>query len=243
MKRWRIVLIIILAVCCLVNSLIYFYGQGIVHINYPSTKKYPIRGVDVSNHQGKIDWEKLVSQNVSFAFIKATEGSTFVDPYFSENWKNAEKNNIRIGAYHFFSFDSAGEKQAESFCRNVTKVDNMLPPVVDVEYYGQYKKVEDIDIPKAKKELQILLNKLEEQYDMKPIIYCGFLYESIVKDDFEDYDLWYGLVFNPLFDKDKSVFWQYSQNHILQGYSGNEKLIDMNIFMGSKEEFEVYPEK
>ena len=61
--------------------------------------------------------------------------------------------------------------------------------------------------------------------------------------DFEDYDLWYGLVFNPLFDKDKSVFWQYSQNHILQGYSGNEKLIDMNIFMGSKEEFEVYPEK
>jgi lysozyme len=219
------------------------YNQGVIHINYPNREKYPIVGVDVSNHQGKIDWETLVTQDISFAFIKATEGSSYVDPWFNQNWKEAAKTGIRVGAYHFFSFDSAGEKQATLFCKNVPQVDNMLPPVVDVEYYGKYQSEEDIDIPKAKQELRILVDALETEYGMKPIIYCGFLYDAIYKDDFEDCDLWYGLIFNPTFNKEKSAFWQYSQNHILEGYSGKEKLIDMNAFMGSREEFDTYLSK
>jgi hypothetical protein len=51
------------------------------------------------------------------------------------------------------------------------------------------------------------------------------------------------LVKNGIMDKKNSVFWQYSQNQILDGYSGPEKLIDMNVFMGTEEEFENYPNK
>jgi|GEM_PF-5758884 len=47
---------------------------------------YPVRGVDVSSYQGDIDWEILSEQNIHFAFIKATEGSSFVDEYFETNY-------------------------------------------------------------------------------------------------------------------------------------------------------------
>lgn len=60
----------------LLNSLVW---RGIILLNNPSGKTYPVRGVDVSHYQGEIDWEILSSQNVDFAFIKATEGSTFTD--------------------------------------------------------------------------------------------------------------------------------------------------------------------
>ena len=62
-----------------ITSLFYF---GIWHFNNPSSTQYPVRGVDVSSYQGNIDWAVLSKQNISFAFIKATEGSSFVDKYF-----------------------------------------------------------------------------------------------------------------------------------------------------------------
>ena len=93
-------------------------------------------GIDVSYHQGDIDWETLSRQGIDFAFIKATEGSGYADTYFRNNYKNAADTDIRIGAYHFFSFDSPGKTQAENFIRTVPVTDDMLPPVIDLEYYG-----------------------------------------------------------------------------------------------------------
>lgn len=243
-KVFKKILITILMLMPIILGTIYLYDCGIIHINYPNTEKYPVRGVDVSNWQGTVSWKGLAEMGIRFAFIKSTEGSTYVDPCFDYNWENAYKTGLRVGAYHFFSFDSAGETQAELFCKTVKQVDNMLPPVIDVEFYGKYKKAEDIDIVKAKKELRILIDILEKEYGMKPLIYCGFLYDEIIKDDFQDCDLWYGLIFNPTFDiKGKSTFWQYSQNHMFRYYNGKEKFIDMNVFMGSEEEFAKYPTK
>lgn len=91
----------------------YLVFQGIFIPNQISADKYEIKGVDVASYQGDIDWRELEKQNMRFAFIKATEGSAFVDKYFSKNWTNANKTGMRVGAYHFFSFDSKGETQAE----------------------------------------------------------------------------------------------------------------------------------
>ena len=107
---------------------------GVLHINNPDPEKYPVVGVDVSSYQGTIDWKTLASQNVSFAFIKATEGSSTIDAYFEKNWAGASETNLRIGAYHFFSFESPGETQADLFCSTVTLVDNMLPPRVQFSF-------------------------------------------------------------------------------------------------------------
>ena len=124
----------------LLGILFFLLWNGIILLNNPSMTEYPVRGVDVSSYQGEIDWKTLSSQNLSFAFIKATEGSSFVDPCFDYNYEKAQKTDLRIGAYHFFSYDSSGEDQAENFISTVSKIDNMLPPVIDLEFYGDKEK-------------------------------------------------------------------------------------------------------
>ena len=114
--------------------------KGKIILNHPSGKEYPVRGVDVSAYQGEIDWDVLEKQEIDFAFVKATEGSSFVDRRFIQNYEEARKTDLRIGAYHFFSFDSSGKTQAENFIKNVPVDDEMLPPVVDFEFYGDKEK-------------------------------------------------------------------------------------------------------
>ena len=99
---------------------------------------YPVKGVDVSEHQKDIDWKGLASEDISFAFIKATEGSSYVDKRFEENWKHANRTDLKVGAYHFMSYDTPGKSQAENFIKQVHWRFGMLPPVVDVEFYGDY---------------------------------------------------------------------------------------------------------
>lgn len=63
--------------------------------------------------------ESLLKQGIEFAFIKATEGSSFIDEKFNINYQNASKTNLKIGAYHFFSYDSEGSTQADNFIRTI----------------------------------------------------------------------------------------------------------------------------
>ncbi|MBD8729480.1 hypothetical protein IFT45_16230, partial [Frigoribacterium sp. CFBP 13707] len=48
--------------------------------------RYPVQGVDVSAYQGTINWDVLAEEDIDFAWIKATEGSSYQDPRFDDNW-------------------------------------------------------------------------------------------------------------------------------------------------------------
>ena len=134
-KGIKIVLIIFSVLLMVSISIGIMLWNGIIFLNNPSKEEYPVRGVDVSSYQGEIDWKTLSEQDIQFAFIKVTEGSSFTDPNFAENYSNAQKTKLRIGAYHFFSYDSSGKTQAENFIKTVPISDNMLPPVVTGEYF------------------------------------------------------------------------------------------------------------
>ena len=229
MKTRRVitVLVVFLAISFIVFA--FLFWNGIIHFNNPPFGS--VIGVDVSSYQGDIDWEILSSQDISFAFIKATEGSSYVDPYFENNWENAADTDLRIGAYHFFSFESSGETQADLFCSTVTPVDNMLPPVIDVEFYGRFESEKDLNISGVKHELRIMVDLISDKYGMKPIIYASDeSYEAIVKNDFDDCDLWFRSVYFSIPNEIEAVFWQFSNRHRLDGYSGEEVYIDMNVF-------------
>ena len=99
-----------------------------------------IIGVDVSEYQDKIDMKRLSEQNIDFVYIRATEGSSYQDACFRENWKNAHECGLPAGAYHFFSFDSSGETQARNYIETVGELEGDLIPVVDFEYYGDKEK-------------------------------------------------------------------------------------------------------
>lgn len=239
-------IVVLVSVFCLfaVIALIAFIliYNGVISLNNPSKSQYPIRGVDVSSYQGEIDWQALSEQNIQFAFIKATEGSGYVDEKFSFNFSEALKTNLRVGAYHFFSYDSSGETQADNFIRTVPNTENMLPPVIDVEFYGD-KKENLPDKKKTEKELSTLIYKLEKHYGLTPIIYATEKsYELYIADLYPECDIWMrNIFFSPkLSDNRDWTFWQYTNKAKLDGYSGDEKYIDMNVFNGSKDDFEKY---
>lgn len=218
----------------------YCLYQRRFQVQRPSLKKYPIRGVDVSYYQGNIDWTLLSAQNIVFAFIKATEGSSHVDPKFAENWEEAAKTDLMIGAYHFFSFESDGKTQAEHFIDTVDKKENMLPPAIDIEFYGKYKQ-NQVDAHLIRENLKACLDELEAYYGIKPIIYAtDSSYSHLIRGYFDEYPLWIrNVYFSPNIGMPgKWTFWQYTSMAQWKGYEGEEKNIDLDIFYGSEEEWE-----
>ncbi len=216
--------------------------NGVIQLNHPSRAEFPVRGVDVSHHQGEIDWEILAGQGIRFAFIKATEGSGFVDERFASNFDRALEAGLRVGAYHFFSYDSPGLTQAENFIQTVEAGPDMLPPVVDVEFYGD-KGRNPPDPAQVWPELDALVDRLTEHYGMSPILYAtGRAYRLYIADRYADCDIWIRDVFaRPKLPDDRDwTFWQYTDRARMDGYDGREPFIDLNVYRGTIEEFERY---
>ena len=195
-------------------------------------------GVDISSYQADVNMEKLKEQDISFVYIKATEGSSLQDNMFAANWTNAEKSGLPSGAYHFFSFDSPGSTQAENFINTVgDDLKGRLLPVVDVEYYGDKE-----NNPPAKedviRELTVFMNALEEHYGTKPMIYTGAsIYNKYLQDFSGEYKFWITSLYTPLNwnYNDDWYIWQYLNHGILEGYSGGEKYIDLNVLNKDKD--------
>ena len=79
-------------------------------------------GIDVSNNNGSIDWNKVKTSNVEIALIKATESNWFKDKYLKANYNGAKANGIKVGIYHFFRCDRNAREQAEFFVNYIKEV-------------------------------------------------------------------------------------------------------------------------
>lgn len=193
-------------------------------------KGYSVYGIDISHHQGRIDWKELRRNNpketpVSFIYMKATEGSDHKDRRFDANWSGAKKHGFTRGAYHYFSLHSTGLAQAEMFIRTVTLKKGDLPPMVDVEEKPENKKL-------FMQELKIFIAKIEEHYGVKPIIYSGKKYKARYLDDkyFDRYPTWIAHYYvDSLKVEQNWTIWQCSDKGELPGI--NHK-VDINIFNG-----------
>lgn len=207
-------------------------------LNIFFAKKYPLRGIDVSHYQSEIDWQMLKKQEIEFVYIKATEGSSYVDKKFKKNWKGVQSAGITAGAYHFFSFDSSALSQAKNFIKTVGNLSGKLVPMVDVEYYAD-KENNSPDEKYVVAQLQEFLDILEEKYGKKPIIYTTYkVYHKYIQKEFGQYPLWIRNVYYPPSDIDRKwQFWQYSDIGNIKGIKGD---VDLNVFYGTMEEFEQF---
>ena len=237
-------IIAVFAVLCIIGcSLFALVWNGIILLNNPSQEKYPVRGVDVSAYQGEIDWQTLAAQDISFAFIKATEGSTFVDKKFAYNFELAQQTGLSVGAYHFFSYDSPGSTQAENFIANVIPFEGMLPPVIDLEFYGDKQK-NPPDRAYVNKELSNMIDILTNHYGISPIIYATEKsYELYLEGGYKSCDIWIRNVISKpdISDGRPWTFWQFTNRGRMDGYNGEEKYIDINVFAGTEAGFAAYP--
>ena len=181
--------------------------------------------------------DRLKAQHIQFIYIKATEGSSSQDDRFAENWKNAKDAGLLSGAYHFFSYDSPGKTQAENFIKTAgPDMNGRLLPAVDVEYYGD-KEQNPPEKEDVIRELTVFLELIEAEYGVKPLIYTrADIYETYLKGEFDDYKKWISSLYTPLRwnYQDDWYIWQYLNRGELEGYSGGETYIDLNVLNKDK---------
>ena len=237
----RLLLVCLILAAAALAALAVLRWRGLLLLSHESNPdQWEVFGVDVSSYQGVVDWPVLAAQGVDFAFIKATEGSTLRDGRFADNWTGAQAAGVRVGAYHFLSYDTPGETQADNFIDMVPVTEGALPPVVDIEFYGDY-----LEQPPEKEHvrsiLDPLLERLEAHYGVKPILYVTYrsYYLYLAGSGYGEYPIWcssptvFPLV--PGWD-----FWQYSHTARQEGYNGSQDRIDLNIFRGSREQFQRF---
>ena len=97
-------------------------GLAFYYFNYsPDRTIHSLRGIDVSHHQGVVDWGRVAKSDVAFAILKATEGGDYVDETFARNLAGAQAAGLVVGAYHFFTFCRPGAEQAANFLKVVPR--------------------------------------------------------------------------------------------------------------------------
>lgn len=189
----------------------------------PSEEVYDVRGVDISAHNGDVDFEKLKGSGVKFAYIKATEGTDFQDRNFVRNATGMKRAGIPAGAYHFFRFDTDGEMQGYNFLRALDGRRFELPPAIDVEEWA------NADEPRTGQ----IMRSLRQMIDVmraggyEPMIYTNKDgYERFVKGKLERVALWICSFTDPPLDDGREwVMWQFSHRGEVEGVSG---AVDMN---------------
>ena len=201
-------------------------------ISYP--EGYEIHGIDISHHQGKINWQELKDHGmidefpVRFVMIKATEGATRIDPNFEDNFYQAREYGFTRGAYHFYSVHSAAKPQAAFFIRKVKLENGDLPPVLDVEHKPKNQTDEEF-----KQSVLQWLDMVEKHYGVKPIIYTYYKFKTRYLSDpvFDDYPYWIAHYYVDSVEyQGKWKFWQHTDVGRLPGIKGN---VDFNIYNGS----------
>ncbi|MFC0672524.1 GH25 family lysozyme [Brachybacterium hainanense] len=128
-------------------------------------------GIDVSSHQGQIDWQAVAGDGYTFAYIKATEGSGYTDPQFAANWKGSGEAGLTRGAYHYFTLCSPGADQARDFLAAVPPEDAALPPVLDLEFDGACQ--ERPEAEQAQAEIDAFTRSVEAAWGRRVVVYSS----------------------------------------------------------------------
>lgn len=189
----------------------------------PSADVYPLRGVDVSAHNGDLDFEAMKADGVDFAYIKATEGTDFVDRNYVANAAGARRAGMPAGAYHFFRFDTDGEMQALNFLWALRGRDFALPPAIDVEEWGNPDGHATALIVERLRRMTATL----EAHGYRPVIYTNKDgYYRFVRGNFDSYPLWICSFTDPPLDRRARFdLWQYTHRGHVEGVP---RAVDLN---------------
>ncbi|WP_192356810.1 glycoside hydrolase family 25 protein [Mesorhizobium mediterraneum] len=214
-----------LILACLVAVGGYFY----FHPFSPDRGKYPVRGIDVSHHQRQIDWRRVAADDVAFAIIKATEGGDHVDDAFAANLREARAAGLAVGAYHFFTFCRPGADQARNFISVVPRDKSLLPPVVDIEFFGNCPRrpsPEELNV-----ELSAFLGPVEAAFGKTAILYVTDDAARAYAGQIVGRPRWVrSLALQP--GHDEWIYWQYHDKGRVDGITGD---VDLNVLQGGQE--------
>lgn len=236
-KSYYLIFFILLVISCVTFYFKIFLprrnNQEIEYFSKNIPKGYHSLGIDISHHQGKINWEKLFTHYrldtvVNFVYCKATEGKDIIDSEWENNRSELLRLEITNGAYHFFTFRSTPEEQAQNFLTYYKPLPNDLPPVLDIE-------LEDSTDQSLKSKIKVWLDIIENETGKRPIIYTSLhFFETKFQNDFKNYKFWIAAYRDSLEIKDdRIIHWQFNDRGILPGIKG---YIDVNASLLFKKE-------
>lgn len=189
--------------------------------------EFALQGVDVSHHQGRIDWDDVAGSGIDFAFIKATEGVSWIDPRGQSNWTGAREAGLSVGAYHYYLLCESGADQAEHFIDIVPVSAGALPPVIDLEHAQNC----GLDQPaeEVRAEISVMISKLRHHYGAEPILYTtNAFYRDWLTGAFPANPVWIRDIqaYPVLPDGRDWTIWQYSHRGRVPGIDGE---VDLNV--------------
>lgn len=181
-----------------------------------------LQGIDVSQWQGRIDFERVKASGIRIVYIKATEGNGFVDPDFEPNYRNAEKAGLAIGFYHYVTARNEKEarEQARFFANHIRDKRQHVRPAMDFEVF------EDLSIAAVRDIAEQFLITLEEELDVVPVLYSDASNASdrFADDRFRRYPLWIAEynVSHPTMENPWRRWsgWQYTDSGRVRGITG-----------------------
>lgn len=139
----------------------------------PAAAGAKLPGIDVSNHQGEIDWGEVARSGERFAIVKASESTNFVDKWYESNRSGADKRDVKLGAYHY-ARPSGGKDshiaddakdEAKHFLRIAKPRSGDLLPMLDLEDAGS------LNPDELRYWAKKWLRKVDREVGVKPMIY------------------------------------------------------------------------
>lgn len=208
-------------------------------LSYEGDENYTYRlGVDVSEHQGYVDWQQLKDSGFSFAFIRlgyrgyGQEGNIRLDKEFQRNMENARAAGFDIGVYFFAQAVNEDEalEEANFVLENLDGYTLQLPVVYDPEsILDDEARTDNVSGEQFTKNTEVFCSAVSDAgYD--PMIYANMLWEAFELDleQLSEYPLWYADYEPAPQTPYHFIFWQYTNEGDVPGIEGRA---DLNIQM------------
>ena len=229
-------------------------------VNYHSDRIY---GIDISRYQHErgrkryaIDWRRLrivslghriseervtgtVDYPVSFVYVKASEGISIVNRYFSSDYENCRRRSIPVGAYHFFSTKQTPHEQASHFLKSARFQRGDLPPMLDIEPSDA--QIMQMGGPEVMfRNIRTWLNIVERRVGARPLLYVNQRFVNTwldyAPDLKRDYHFWIAR-YGDYKPDIHLAFWQMSDNGRVSGITPNVDIDAFNGYEGHWQEF------
>ena len=199
------------------------------------TEDYSI-GIDVSSHQGEVDWQQVKDAGIEFVFIRVgrrgtTEGQLYLDELAQQNYQGAKEAGLKVGAYFFSQAITPKEAEEEAWfvLKEVADWELDLPMVYDWEWGGEGSRTTDLS-PSILTQCNLSFCQIIYNAGLEPMIYFNE-HQGLEQMDLEAlkwYGYWLAMYDSPMIFPYQVDCWQYTQTGTVPGIEGN---VDLNIYL------------
>lgn len=214
---WLVLFIMIIIGTCFYEY--YKYQEDLMN-------RFDVKGVLINQDNGYIDFISLANSGQKFVYIRATQGATYTDDNYVDNFQRSQGSGMQVGVYHVFSTQSNINNQMKNFTREVGSNYGSLPPMIDVP--------DDLSNSSVQK-LSIFLFRIHRYYDTDVLIRSSDSVFKRLNPKLKN-DVQY---FSPHFRNQRGNFIELRNNRAIN-IDGTTLLVNQVAFNGNKTGWKQY---